>query len=951
MRRISTSALLLLCATLLWAQGVPFVKTYTVDDYHAHDVNFDLKVGLDGTIFVANFEGVLYYDNAFWNILHTSGIERITVTYRDKDGTIWAGGYNYFGRVITLPNGQLALQRVGKTDLFSGEVLEMWEKDGLLYFVVSNGKAYVVKGGDISLYKQVGGDASGIGLLDIIQPEAIDDEGEIKVLTDVTQRMPLGKGLTAIVDKGEGLTVADSTGNPLYRLSADNGQLLSNDVVWIDYDRHGRLWGAAENGLFAVAVPSAYSRFTTQEGLRGEVMSMAEFQHRIYVGTSDGLFRLDGNTFTSVAGIHYACWQLQVGTDGLLAATADGAYLIMPTGQQRQLSKEHTLSLLDDGRQYYSGELDGLWLTQKGSGVRKKLCELERVSKIMRDVDGTIWLKNLYGEIWRKQLTAAGFEHYQPTDGTPATLVRTASGIVAVKAEDSTPFPYPLFSFTDRQGTIWLTDAEGKGLYQWKDGRRLTTLDRLLYPFNTLTVRALLVEDGKVWIGTPNSLVVVRTDVSDPALDTEPRLLIRRITLNADSVLWGGYGQMPEELPPLDSHDRNLLFTFALDYEAVVGPTLYRYCLNDGDWTAWSDDHDAEFSSLNYGSYIFKVQARDAFGRETPVTTVAFNIRYPFYLRWYMDLLYLIAVALAVFALFWMRMRRLERDKIRLEQIVEQRTQEVRSAQRQLIKQEKMVTIGKLTQGLVDRIQNPMNYINNFSKLSEGLVSDVRANVEDEAWHISKENYEDTIDVLDMLCVNLQKIGEHGQNTSRMLKAMEELLKDRSGGVVTTDLCAILKQDKELMGTYYAQQISDHRIRIVADYPAEPVYVEANPNLLSKVIMNLLGNSVYAVVKKAERTPAFLPEISLKATADTTQATIIVRDTGTGIEQQVIDKIFDPFFTTKTTGEATGIGLYLSHDIIQNYCGQITASSVKNEFTEFTVILPVKSKSAYGTTD
>ena len=274
----------------------------------------------------------------------------------------------------------------------------------------------------------------------------------------------------------------------------------------------------------------------------------------------------------------------------------------------------------------------------------------------------------------------------------------------------------------------------------------------------------------------------------------------------------------------------------------------------------------------------------------------------------------------------------------------------MKSAQKQLIKQEKMATVGKLTQGLIDRILNPLNYINNFSKLSEGLVKDVKANIEGEEEHMDKENFEDTMDVLDMLSGNLQKVGEHGQNTTRTLKAMEEMLKDRSGGIVDTDLCAILRQNEEMVGTYYAKEISEHHIRTVFEYPDTPVHVNVHPDLLSKVFMSMVANSVYAVVKKYLRA-AYEPEVSVKASVSENVVTINFHDNGIGMEETILNKIFDPFFTTKTTGEAAGIGLYLSHDIIQNYGGDITARSVKDEFTEFTITLPIQTASAYGKND
>ena len=135
-RRLFLHALLLLAAVSASAQGVPFLETFTPEEYGGHCINFDIKTGQEGTVFVANFEGLMYYDHAAWTVLHTSGITRVTTTFCDSNNNIWAGGYNYFGRVDRQPNGQLILKRVGGPDLFRGEVLEMWEKDGYLMFVV-----------------------------------------------------------------------------------------------------------------------------------------------------------------------------------------------------------------------------------------------------------------------------------------------------------------------------------------------------------------------------------------------------------------------------------------------------------------------------------------------------------------------------------------------------------------------------------------------------------------------------------------------------------------------------------------------------------------------------------------------------------------------------------------------------------------------------------------------
>ncbi len=940
MKRLLTVLILHFSLLASFAQGIPFLRNYLAEEYHANDINFDVKTGKGGNVYIANFEGLLLYDNEAWHVIHTPGNRRVTVTYLDKDSVVWAGGYNFFGRISADHHGEPYLHRAGHSDSFQGEVLEIWEKDDQLYFVSNNGKVYGVKDDSVFVSKVISDKPVSIGLTDIIQTGAIDDRNEIMVLTDITQEEPLGNGMKAQVKKGHGIIIADEEGHELYSISEKNG-LATNNVMWVSYNGHGVLWGASENGVFSLGVPSAYTHFADHEGLKGDVFAIGEYEHRKYVGTVNGLFRLEGRSFENVSGISHACWALTKSSIGLLAATSNGIYNIASNGSVRQLSTTSATALLDDGTQFYSGETDGVYLTQIGNMTRKKICELDKATKIIKDPNGTIWLQSLYGEIWYKTKKDQAFKPYKNTsEEIVATLVQTDRQVLYVKAEDTSPFPYPLFAHTDKNGVTWLTDYEGKNLYRWKNGQRLTDLDQLLFPISKNTIRAIFMEDDEVWLGGDQGVTIIKTGMEEPALRTMPRLLIRHITLGRDSVIWGGFGEMPKTLPPLSSDHRNLRFYFSLDYEPLVGENLYRHKLNDGEWSAWADEHSTEYLNLSPGDYTFKVQARDAFGRETEVTEISFSIDYPFYMRWYMNLLYLILVGLIITFILQWRLRKLERDKQRLEKIVEERTEEVRRTHKELVKQEKMATVGKLTKGLIDRILNPLNYINNFSKLSEGLVKDIEANIEDEKDHMDHENYDDTMDVLGMLTGNLQKVSEHGQNTTRTLKAMEEMLKDRSGGIIRMDLCSVLHQDKEMVNTYFQKEIQEHRINVTFDYPDTPLYVNGNPELLSKTFMSLLGNSIYAVMKKV-KLAVFTPEVSLKVSSDSETVTLCFHDNGIGIEETIIDKIFDPFFTTKTTGEASGIGLYLSHDVIQNYGGDITVKSIKNEYTDFTVTLPI----------
>ena len=945
------------------AQGIPFIRNFSAEEYHGNNMNFDIETDGQGNILVANFEGLMYYDHAQWRMIRTPGITRVTVVYRASTGIIWVGGYNYFGKVVTKNNGELAVRRVGEPELFRGEVNEIYEQGGKLQFIVSNGTIYEVKDNRVSIVKKIDESRLMMGMMDVLDTDALDHEQKELVKNDTVVVEELGYGLSSIAQKNNGLRIADERTGKSYTITDKNG-LNSNNVVYTAYDGRGQIWGATTKGVFAMQVPSAYSRFTQNEGLTGEVLSILKVDGTMYVGTDDGLFRLNERQFEHVPAVRFACWDLKKSSQGLLAATAEGVFRLLPDGRTKQLTIYTATAIMEDGQNIYSGEQNGVYLMGPDGQGRRKVSGLENVRKIVKDSEGTIWLQNLYGMVWYKKAGAKLFSHYRIKGKaeTVSTIVETSKNVIVADAEDTKPFPYPLYSFVDDKGVTWLTNNEGKALYRWKDGKRLDDMNHLLFPIHETTIRALLFLDEQIWLGSDNGVTVIDTKAQDPITAIKPKLLIRSVVLGSDSVLWGGFGTMPENLAKLKHTENDLHFTFSLDLTPVTGKTLYRYRLNNGSWSGWSTQTQASFANLRYGNYTFYVEAIDALGRTTDTTSVSFTIIPPFYYRWYMNLVYLLLLMGIIYLFFQMRLRKLERDKQRLETVIQDRTaevvkqkdeieekskrletalQELGEAQHELIRQEKMATVGKLTQGLIDRILNPLNYINNFAKLSEGLVKDIEANIEDDKDKMDAENYEDTIDVLGMLQGNLQKVGEHGQNTTRTLKAMEEMLKDRSGGIVPMNLTAIVRQNEQMLQEYYKNEIAEYGIQVNLDCPEGELKIDGNAEQLSKTIMSLLGNAVYALVKKAQREKDYTPaiNISVKPASDVVQ--IAIRDNGIGIEDTIINKIFDPFFTTKTTGEAAGVGLYLSREIIQNHGSDIQVKSVKNKYSEFTFTLPI----------
>ena len=869
----------------LGAQGLPLIRNYTAAEYGGHNRNYDIEMGEDGTVYVANFEGLLYYDRARWRMIHTSNINRVTVVYRDSKNTIWVGGYNYFARLQKQANGTLFLQEICKKDFFKGEVLEIFEDEGSLQFVVSDNNIYEIKNDagksvpTVSLKKRTNANFR-IGVeSQIVSLEALKQGDDNALLKDITQTEELDGGLQVKIKKNHGLIIADAQGRELYTITEDNG-LCSNQVAYVAYDGHGVLWGATAHGIFSLELPSVYSYFLPKDGLTGEVHAITAFNGQIYVGCTNGLYVVSSRHCKRLPDINNICWTLCESRYGLLAATSSGIYKITQGGTVTRLTSNATTAIFVDGDKVYAGEPDAVWLYQSDFKQRTKVNDLPLVTDIRQDAHGGFWFQNVHAQTIGKDPGKVK----APLDELPKQLLMPISDI-EVKAQ---------------------------------------------YRFN-----------NQIWIGGDEILTVIDNDKKDLAKLTDCRTVrFTSIVMGSDSVLWGGYGDMPKKLQKLGSDEGNLHFFYALSYAPLSGKTLYRYKLNNNKWSAWSDRRNVDFLNLPYGSFTLSVQAQLANGELSEVKTVEFSIAYPLLMRWYMVVLYFILFVYIVFQLFRYRLKRLQKDKIKLEQIVEERTADLRNAQSELIRQEKMASVGKLTEGLIDRILNPMNYIINFSKMSNDLLKDLKENINNNKDSMNEDDYEDTLDVLDMLTENLQNVDQYGQNTTRTLKAMEEMLKDRTGGYVDMDLLPVLQQNEKMVNNYFAKEKEQYHIQTIFNLPGDAMPLHGNPDMLSKTIMSLLGNAVYAVVKKYQRSP-YTPEVSLTATIADSQYILKIHDNGTGIGESTIGKIFDPFFTTKTTAEAAGVGLYLSREIIQNHGGDISVTSVKDQYTEFTITLPV----------
>ena len=345
-----------------------------------------------------------------------------------------------------------------------------------------------------------------------------------------------------------------------------------------------------------------------------------------------------------------------------------------------------------------------------------------------------------------------------------------------------------------------------------------------------------------------------------------------------------------------------------------------------------------EINNLDYGSSSIEIQARDIFGRVSEISTIKWSVEKPFYLQWWAYFIYLLILVAIIQRLMLHRTRRLKAEKAKLESLVAERTSDLKRTQDDLVRMERTAAVGKLTQGLIDRILNPINYINNFSKLTSGLAQDLMADIEDEKERISEDCYEDCTDIIQMMKTNLKKIEDHGISTTRTLRAMEAMLNSHIGSMAQHDLISLCRQTVAVVSEYHKDAIAEYHISIKCDMPNQQMIVNIDAGSIKNALIALFNNSIYSVVKKVKiGSSNYIPEIVLSLPEEGTG--IIIRDNGMGIGENIINKVFDPFFTTKPPGEAAGVGLYLVRNIINDHHGKISVESQQDEYCQFTITL------------
>jgi GAF domain-containing protein len=269
-----------------------------------------------------------------------------------------------------------------------------------------------------------------------------------------------------------------------------------------------------------------------------------------------------------------------------------------------------------------------------------------------------------------------------------------------------------------------------------------------------------------------------------------------------------------------------------------------------------------------------------------------------------------------------------------------QSLEELRTAQDRLIQTEKLASLGQLTAGIAHEIKNPLNFVNNFSALSVELVEELDDVLRPAT--LDNKTREETSELTQMLKGNLEKVVQHGQRADSIVKNMLLHSREGSGERRPVDLNAIVEDSLNLAYHGARAEKQEFSIRLERSFDPAAGMVDLFPQEITRVLLNLISNGVYAAMKrKAEMRDGYEPILAASTGDLGDHVEIRIRDNGGGIPSEVREKIFNPFFTTKPPGEGTGLGLSLSHDIVvKQHGGSIEVDTRPGEFTEFKIVLP-----------
>ncbi len=553
------------------------------------------------------------------------------------------------------------------------------------------------------------------------------------------------------------------------------------------------------------------------------------------------------------------------------------------------------------------------------------------INSFYESPDGIAWVGTWQGGLSEYNVESKKIKTFTREDGLPSMSIQS---IIA----------------DEQNNTLWLSTFDG-----------LSRLDLKTKQFNNFSIidgiqgqlfadgSYLKTSDGSFVFGGSNGITIFDPDAMNKN-STPPKVFLTDLKLFNRSIVPGEKSILKDPIYDTKeielSHDQN---NISIDFIALhyTNPAKNKYAYKldnyDNDWREVGNQHTAFYPTLSPGKYIFHVKAANNNGVwNEEGATLTIIIDPPWWKTIWAYIFY--GVLLIVFAVVsnrYLRQRLVQKERSRNQarelaqaKEIEKAYNELKTTQAQLIQAEKMASLGELTAGIAHEIQNPLNFVNNFSEVNTELIDEL----EQEA---DKGNISEVKSIAKDIKENEQKISHHGKRADAIVKGMLQHSRSSIGEKEPADINALA--DEYLRLSYHGLRAKDKSFNAMmkTDFDQSIGKINIIPQDIGRVLLNLYNNAFYAVSEKAKLSAnSYQPTAKVSTRKLNDKIEIRVEDNGNGIPKKILDKIFQPFFTTKPTGQGTGLGLSLSYDIIKAHSGEIKVETKEGEGSEFIIQLP-----------
>ena len=780
-------------------------------------------------------------------------------------------------------------------------------------------------------------------------------------------------------------------------------RLLSQLVHNILEDKEGNIWLSSANGLIKLS-QSKFINYSDRDGLDENRISgvCALDNHRYLVATYLNLFLIEDGVVRPYPFKNKNLANFKGDITQIFKDSSDNVWICFTSGNIIRISKSDeklfTNTEVGQARYVFEDENRQIWFGFAFSGIgflndedQIELVNLPNtdfkslhISSIRKLQNGN-WLITSFDKGILIIDQAGNPAYYDDKSGLPTIGVfssvedpdgtvwlTTQAGITRYKNGEFDNIDFTsglpensLFGFLpDQMGYVWfpsnrgLIRAQKQELNDYLD-KKIDKIDWQLYDdgdgmLNRQCVGARhpsMTPDGRLLFVTFGGLVEV--DPQQLKKNTiPPSVKIHTVLFNGEDI---GLTQNNTFKPG------NHRYIFEYSGLSFVAPEKVKFKFKligyDKDWISAVGDRKAFYTNIPSGKYTFQVIAcnNDDVWNNTGAS-YSFTIEPFFYETAWFRILSLIILSLMIWLIVKWRTSATRKQNELLEAEVASRTSDLnkanlelnqslenlKSTQAQLIQSEKMASLGELTAGIAHEIQNPLNFVNNFSELSNELVEELK--IKNDKLKIEDEEVRD---LLNDISQNLEKINHHGKRAADIVKGMLQHSRTSTGQKEPTDINALA--DEYLRLAYHGLRAKDKSFNAEFKTDFDPNLPKINviPQDIGRVLLNLINNAFYSVTEQSklfqssELWKSYQPLVAVSTIKLDDKIQISVKDNGPGIPSSIVDKIFQPFFTTKPTGQGTGLGLSLAYDIVKAHGGELKVETGEDEGSEFIIQIPI----------